>query len=321
MTRASAVLVSGSLVFDRIFFYPGRFKDAIIPDKVHIINVSFTVGPVNESYGGTAGNIAYTLSLLRTLPVVIGSLGNDGEPYRTRCKRSGINMRAVQTYRRYPTASFYVITDRDDNQIGAFQPGVLSHESPPTLNQIRGLAGSRAYAIISPGNHAVMSSLARYYRSLGIPYLFDPGQMITSLSPTRLRALVRGCSGFISNDYELSLLLRKLRIRFDRLKRDVPTVITTLGSKGSVVYRSGETTKIRPAHPRAIVDPTGAGDAFRAGFLAGISRGMTPEMSACMGSVSSVYTVERMGTQTHAFSLQEFSGRFQRTFRSTINIR
>lgn len=320
MTRATTVLVSGSLVFDRIFFYSGRFKDAIIPEKVHILNVSFTVGPVTESYGGTAGNIAYTLSLLNTKAAIIGSFGNDGVKYRSHLERCGIDLRAVSSYQRHPSASFYVMTDRDDNQIGAFQPGALSHEIAPSTRQIRVIAGNRSYAIISPGNHYVMTSLSRTYKQLGIPYLFDPGQMITSMSPQRVRSLIRGCAGFISNDYELSQVLKKLHINFNRLMRYVPLIITTLGSKGSVVHRSGERTNIRAARPRAVKDPTGSGDAYRAGLLAGISRGMTPEKSACIGSVSSVYTVERMGTQTHTFRVSEFIKRFKRTYHDIITL-
>lgn len=314
MSRAVATLVSGSLVYDRIFFYPKRFKDAIIPEKIHLINVSFTVGPVNESFGGTAGNIAYTLRLLGVRSSIISSLGSDGDRYRERLVRLGIGLRAVRSFTRYPTASFYVITDRDDNQIGAFQPGSSSYERPPTRQTVRALAGRRALALMSPGNLEVMSALSRMYRRLGIPYLFDPGQMLTAMTPSRLRALLQGAAGFISNDYELSIAVRMLRTSFTRFRKKTKLVITTLGSKGSIVYREGGSTRIAPAKPSRIVDPTGAGDAYRAGLLAGLSRGMTPEMSACMGSVSSVYTVERMGTQTHSFRMEDFIRRFRRTF-------
>lgn len=309
------VIVSGSLAYDKIFTYPKRFRDALILDKIHLINVSFSVATVNESFGGTAGNIAYSLALLGIDPVVLGSVGNDFERYRQWMVRSGVTVNELHDVRREQTASFSVITDRDDNQIGAFHAGALLTSSLPPLSRLKHLAKAASYAILAPGNIGDMVALARFYRTVKVPYLFDPGQMLTMMSTSRFSSMVHGAQGFISNDYELSLALKLYKKPFATFVRRLPYVVTTRGPRGSRLYLgSSSYTTIAATPPHAVVDPTGAGDAYRAGLVAGVLAGRPLREAARWGSVASAYTVERQGTQTHQFTRRGFSHRLQQTY-------
>lgn len=315
-----SVIVSGSLAYDRIFDYPGRFSDVILPAKVHILNVSFTVRDVRESYGGTAGNIAYTLGLLSVAPIIAATLGVDGGAYLRHLKRSGADVSLVRTHRGHRSASAHIITDRDDNQIAAFQMGALQKPLVGVNVELKKKIRRAAYAIVAPGNTRDMLGLVQRYHRSKLPFLFDPGQTIAVLKRNELRFLMQRSSGLISNDYELDLLLHRSGLMRSRLFRMTPMTITTLGPKGARCSIGAKTVHVRASKPKSEIDPTGAGDAFRAGLIAGMVYGKDILTSLKMGAVASVYTVEREGTQTHTFTKKQFSDRFRQNYGDRVSL-
>jgi len=309
------VLVAGSLAYDRIFNYPGRFSDAILPNELHVLNVSFTVGNVRESFGGTAGNIAYSLRLLGVPVSIVGEVGSDFAPYKTWLRRHGVGLERIRRIPKDRTAAAYVITDQDDNQIAAFQLGAMSHPSP-----VGPIPPSVRFGLVSPGNTTTMMNLARACHRAGIPFLFDPGQVIPIFRREALSWLARECSGIIGNDYEMKLISKRLNRKLDAIRSRPEFSITTLGGRGSIVTRKGKHVRIPAARPDSTLDPTGAGDAYRAGFIAGLIRGFDLPTAARMGAVASVYTVERFGTQTHRFTSSTFSRRYRENFDEIIHL-
>ncbi len=319
MSRRS-VAVIGSLAYDWIFDYRRRFRDDILPEKVHALSVSFTVQNVRQSYGGTAGNIAYTLALLGVRPHLFSSVGNDFGPYRRWLTGHGADVHGVSVVRSQRTAAAYIITDREDNQITACHPGALAAGIRESLVELGRRAPGFEYAIIAPGDARLMSGSAVILRRLGVPYLFDPGQMLPVLSPSSLRRMLQGAAGFISNDYELALLLRRARMSRSALARQVPFAVTTLGEKGAMLLTGQRTVRVAAARPARVEDPTGAGDAFRAGLLAALVGRVPLPDAVRAGAVASVYTVERNGTQTHRFSHAGFLRRFRQNFHQPIRL-
>jgi len=298
------ILVSGSLAFDRIMDFPGRFADHILPDKIHILNVCFTVNGLTEKFGGTAGNIAYSLCLLGERPRILSAVGRDFEPYRQWLSDHGLPLDGIRIVAEELTASAYITTDRSDNQITGFNPGAMRH--PCTAELKAADAGESALAIIAPGNLEDMVRLSGRCREMGIPYLCDPGQAIPALSAEALVAMITGARLLISNDYELELIRQKTGLTVPDLLTRTPAVITTLAEKGSVVVAPDGETHIPavPAHP--VADPTGAGDAYRAGLLKGLADGRTLVAAARMGAACASFAVEHHGTQVHHFENHEF---------------
>lgn len=309
------VLVSGSLAYDRIMDFPGRFRSHILPGKIHLLNLSFAVRDLSEHFGGTAGNIAYNLALLGARPTVVASAGSDFGPYRKWLGQHGVGLAGVRVVARERTAAAYIITDRDDNQITGFHIGAMAERGiAPTASSLR----RTAVAIVAPGNLADMRTLPARYRHLGVPYWFDPGQQLTSLSGAALRAAIGGSAGVFANDYELSLLLKKSGWRLAQLLGKTKLLVTTFGPKGSEI-RSGSTRlRVRAAKPRKVVDPTGAGDAYRAGFLYGYLQRWPLKTAAQFAGLVAVYTVEKAGTQTHRFTWAGLRRRYRENFGSGL---
>ncbi len=316
----AVVAVSGSLAFDRIFDYPGRFRDAINPKKLHLLNVSFMVRSVKESYGGTAGNIGYSLALLGAKPMVIGSVGNDFGRYRGWLSRHGVGCSQVLVRRSMTTASAYIITDKDDNQISVFHSGALSSGISATGGTLRQALRSVHYAIIAPDDPVSMVRMSARCRTAGVPYLFDPGQQLTSVTREQLRKMLVHADGVVSNDYELSLLLDRSGMSLTALRATVRYVVTTLGAKGSIVHHGRTSYRIPPVRPKSIIDPTGAGDAYRAGFVRGLLATGSFSIAGRMGSLASAYTVERHGTQTHEYSVTRFIRRYRSSFSTPLSL-
>lgn len=311
--------MAGSLAYDRIFNYHKRFADAILPSKIHILNVSFGVTDVRQSFGGTAGNIAFTLRLLGRRALIVSSAGNDFQPYAKWLTRHQLDRSGIAIIKTRPTAAAYIITDRDDNQITAFQPGALNEAVQ--WSALRHLpVGRIAYAIIAPGNPFTMLRLSRLCRRHKTPYLFDPGQAIPALRSQDMRSMIGSSSGVISNDYELALLLKQARVSWRQMQAAVPYIVTTLGQKGALIYQGKKVIRIPAAKPHSEIDPTGAGDAWRAGFVAGLTQGAPLRIAGQMGAVASVYTVERVGTQTHSFTPAEFAKRYQRNYGQLLQL-
>ena len=307
------IFISGSLAYDRIMTFPGHFADHILPSKIHVLNVCFNINGLVEHFGGTAGNIAYSLTLLGESPYIVATAGEDFERYEQWLKENGASTRWIKRIPEVLTAGAYITTDLNDNQITAFNPGAMAHTAD--LPPLDGSAGE-ALALVGPGNKDDMAAMARKAREAGTPFIFDPGQSLNIWSGEEIREAVKGALCFISNDYELSLFLEMTRWSLKTLLSEVQVVVTTQGPEGSILNRQGEKIFI-PAVPAGEVrDPTGAGDAFRAGLLKGLVLKMDWEACCQMGSVAAVYAVERHGTQAHRMSREDFRARYEKHFGS-----
>ena len=307
------ILVCGSLVYDRIMDFPGRFSDHILPGKTHILNVSFALNGVRESFGGTAGNIVYNLALLGERPKVVGVAGSDFGQYKKWLEKNKINLEHIKIAPDCPTACAYIMTDKADNQITGFYPGSKIQPPLPPLS-----GGQYALAIIAPDLVARMIEYVKIFKRMEIPYIFDPGQQITSLSARQLKWAISGAKALIGNDYEIQLILNKLKINFSRLEKLVEILVVTKGEKGSEIYFKGKKIKIPPAKPKSNLDPTGAGDAYRAGFIKGLAIGWSLEKCGRLAAVTAVYTVEKYGTQTHEFTWEGIRKRYEDNYRESL---
>jgi len=300
------IIVSGSLAYDRIMDFPGYFADHILPEKIHVLNVSFTVNGMVEKFGGTAGNIAYALSLLGEKPIVISTVGRDYEPYFEWLAQNGIRCEYITIVKDTLTACAYITTDMSDNQITGFDPGAMKCPSSFDFDK---LVTKEILAIISPGNLQDMQNYAVACRERGIAYIFDPGQSLPMWQGRDLIDCLEGSRMLISNDYELELIMAKTGLGEKQLLGFTGTIITTLGELGSCVYANGCEVRIPAVTPREVVDPTGAGDAYRGGLIKGMVTGQDIEQCARMGSVCASFAVECYGTQCYRFTLEEFEAR------------
>lgn len=308
------IFVSGSLAYDRIMVFPGKFSEHILPDKIHTLNVSFGIDAVTEHFGGTAGNIAYNLSLLGESPVIFSSAGNDFEKYRAWLVSHFIDVSCVNVVKDFPTASAYIITDRADNQITAFHMGAM--RIPCGAENIE----QGAIAIISPGNKDDMVQFSRRSALQGRRYIFDPGQALPSFEIEKLSQCIVGAWMLIVNDYEISYIEEKLQKKREEFLKNISVLVITLGEKGAEIMTREKKFSIPPARPMSVSDPTGAGDAFRAGLIKGILSGLDWDACGRLGSVVSVYTVEKYGTQTHTFTLEGIKKRYKENFGKEITI-
>lgn len=305
------ILVSGSLAYDRIMSFPGSFADHILPDKIHILNVCFLVDGLEEKFGGTAGNIAYCLKLLGEKPTIIASAGKDFAAYEAWLRHCGLSLEGIRRVNSEFTAGAYITTDRADNQITGFNPGAMKHSAAYPVEEAD---PADTIAIVAPGNLEDMQEHPRRYKAKGIPCIVDPGQNITAFSGEALTEMLTGADYLISNDYELQLIENATKLTTAEIRARAATVITTLGENGSIVRQGGLETRIPPCPAKDVKDPTGAGDAFRAGFIKGLTLGKTPAEAAKLGSVSAAYAVEHHGTQEHQFTWETFCQRYAAVF-------
>lgn len=305
------IYVSGSLAYDRIMDFPGKFSDHILPEKIHILNVSFAVNGLTEQFGGTAGNIAYNLSLLGEKPLILASAGKDFDRYKAWMTGNGITTEGIRIIPEEFTAGAYITTDQSDNQITGFNPGAMKH---PCGYPIDHKAGEKAIGIISPGCLVDMVLYSREFKTHGIPYICDPGQQIPVLSRDELTEIIDGSEILVSNDYELEMIQKSTGLTRDHLIRKTRFIITTLGEKGSIVWDGSTETAIPAVPPERVLDPTGAGDAYRAGLIKGLIMGKSLPDAAGMGATCASYAIDRRGTQEHRFTLSEFQRRHEACF-------
>lgn len=311
----SKVIVSGSIAYDRIMDYPGLFAEHILADKAHTINLSFQVEKLSVEYGGTAGNVAYSLALMGEQPEIISTVGNDFSQYRSHLRLSGIDSSTVHEIASEPTASAFILTDKGDNQIAAFHMGAAGHpyDSPVETE-------GRALAIISAGCIADMVTLPRYYREKGMRFLYDPGQAIPALTPEALKDGVHGAHVVFASDYEMSLIMQKTGLDERTMLEHASNIIITYGENGSrLLTREGE-MQISAISNTKVADPTGAGDAYRAGFIKGLLLGLPLVSCARLGSTVAAYAVEIYGTQSHKFTLQEVSERYMGAYSEQLTL-
>lgn len=305
------LFVSGSLAYDRIMDFPGHFADHILPDKIHVLNVCFNINGVVEKFGGTAGNIAYTLSLLGERPRIVAAAGSDFDRYERWLVENGLSCSHIRKVDDVPTAGAYITTDLADNQITAFNPGAMLYPAElPDWN-----APSDDVLIhIGPGNKQDMTAFAEKARRTGASFIFDPGQSLNIWTGEELRDVVRGALCFISNDYELTHFLKMTGWKIQQLFEHVRLVITTHGPEGSVLNVRGDKTLVPASKVKDVVDPTGAGDAYRAGLLKGLVNRFDWLTCCQMGSVAATYAVECHGTQEHRFDWGGFLARYESNF-------
>jgi adenosine kinase len=304
------IYISGSLAYDRIMDFPGRFSDHILPDKLHILNVCFTVNGMIEKFGGTAGNVAYSLSLLGERPIVVATIGKDYAVYFSWLKQNGIPVEGIRIIDEEFTAGAYITTDLADNQITGFNPGAMKHRAQYPLERGEG----NSICLIAPGNLGDMIEYAEECRKKGIPYVCDPGQSLTQWDGRSLRDWINGSQLLITNDYELELVMKMTGEDKEGLLDLTGTLITTLGEKGSLVSTPHAVVPVPAPAVDSVVDPTGAGDAYRSGLLKGLAEGKDMVTAAKMGTVAAAYAVEKYGTQEHLFSREDFMERFRQNF-------
>jgi adenosine kinase len=305
------IFVSGSLAYDRIMDFPEKFSDHILPDKLHILNVCFLVNGMKEQFGGTAGNIAYSLALLGERPLILATAGKDFGSYETWLRDNGLSLEGIRNIPEEFTAGAYITTDKADNQITGFNPGAMRRQC---LFPLDGADPSESLAIIAPGNLDDMLSYSRECKAKGIPYIFDPGQQIPVLSAERTVEMITGSKLTISNDYELEMITRSTGLSKAELLNRTNAVITTLGERGALISTKGGDVRVSAAKARAVSDPTGAGDAFRAGLIKGLVLGRDLTEASQIGAVSASFSVECQGTQCHRFTLEEFRTRYRANF-------
>ncbi|HME44080.1 MAG TPA: carbohydrate kinase family protein [Syntrophorhabdales bacterium] len=300
------IIVSGSLAYDRIMDFPGHFAEHILPEKIHVLNVCFQVNGVKEKFGGTAGNIAYALTLMGEKPAIAATIGYDYHRYLEWLKKNGITTENIKIIEDECTAGAYITTDQADNQITGFNPGAMKYSSCLDFDKLN---PRDTTLIISPGNLEDMINYPRACKARGIDYIFDPGQSLPMLDAKDLVQAIDGCRILISNDYELDLIMSKTGLGKDRLLRLAEAIIVTLGELGSKVSTLDSEIQIPAVKPRKVKDPTGAGDSYRGGLISGLVSGREIEQCARMGSVCASFAVECYGTQEYRFSLDDFNER------------
>jgi len=305
------ILVSGSLAYDRIMDFPGRFSDHILPDKIHILNVCFIVNGLKEKFGGTAGNIAYSLALLGEQAQILATAGKDFDRYENWLCQHRLSLEGIRRVPEELTAGAYITTDKGDNQITGFNPGAMNY---PSLFTFDGTNPKETLAIVAPGNLEDMYNYTRIYGEKDIPYIFDPGQNIPAFSGDQLLEMLKGSRLLISNDYELEMIIRATGLEKAQLLEQTEGIITTLGEKGSVVCTHDQEHEIPAVPVSKVQDPTGAGDAYRAGVIKGLVMGKSLSEAAHIGAVCAGYAVECHGTQEHHFSEEAFWARYQACF-------
>ena len=304
------IVVCGSLAYDRIMDFPGLFSDHILPEKIHVLNVCFQVNGMKEKFGGTAGNIAYALTLMGEKPAVSATIGHDYHRYFAWLAKNGISTEKIKIIDDEFTASAYITTDKADNQITGFHPGAMKYSSVLDFDTLTPVT----LVIVSPGNLEDMVNYPRFCKARKIDYIFDPGQSLPMLDPKDLVEAIDGCRILISNDYEMDLIMSKTGLSKEALLRRAKAIIVTLGELGSRISMPGHEIIIPAVKPRKVEDPTGAGDSFRGGLISGLIRGKDIEQSARMGSVCASFAVECYGTQEYTFTPQEFNERFNGFF-------
>ena len=303
-------LICGSLAYDTIMVFEGRFKDQILPDQVHILNVSFLVPALRKEFGGTGGNIAYNLHLLGGTPIVMATVGEDADSYFERFRTLGFTSDHVRAVAGAFTAQAFITTDLDDNQITAFHPGAMSGSS---INHVADVADV-GLAIIAPDARDGMVQHARELADAGIPFIFDPGQGLPMFSGDELMEFIDLADYVTVNDYEARMLAERTQRSFEELATSVDALVVTQGGMGSTIYAGGDVHIIPSVRPERIADPTGCGDAYRGGLLYGLANGMDWETTGRLASTMGALKIAQQGPQNHAPSRDEIGRLFAQVF-------
>jgi len=303
-------LICGSVAYDNIMVFEDSFKNHILPDKIHILNIAFLVPRLRREYGGCAANIAYNMKLLGENPLPMATVGQDFGPYGERLDAQGIRREHIRVLDDVFTAQAFITTDLDDNQITAFHPGAMNRSE---LNKVADARGVKI-GMVSPDGRTGMIEHAEQFAAAGIPFVFDPGQGLPMFDGNDLRRFIEQATWVTVNDYEWQLLKDRTGFDVSDLTDQVDALIVTRGAEGSTVYTSDGQYDIPTARPKAVEDPTGCGDAYRAGLLYGLLRDLDWETTGRIASLMGAIKIECHGTQNHSFTLDEFKDRFKSSF-------
>jgi adenosine kinase len=314
------IIVTGTLGYDYIMDFSGLFAERIIPERIDKLSLSFLVDKMTKNFGGTAGNIAYNLKMLGIDPVLLSSAGNDFDPYLKFLTAQKIDTSQISIHQDVATSSYFVVSDRDHNQIGSFYVGATKYAIKLPLAEMIDKSSQDQFVVISPTDPKAMIKYVSICRNKKIPYLFDPAFQIATFSIPELKESIGDAQILIGNDYEISLIESKLEISHEDLRFMVPILITTLGGKGSIIETAKESIHVKPITQCKVVDPTGAGDAYRAGFLTGFAKGLDLKKCGQMGSVAAVYAVENNGTINHKYNFTDFCKRYQEDFNEPLSL-
>jgi adenosine kinase len=307
-------LICGSMAYDTVMVFTGRFREQILPDRIHMLNVSFLVPTLKRNFGGCAGNIAYNVRLLGGDGLPMATVGSDFAPYGRWLDSCGIDRSRLRTLDDEYTAQAFITTDLDDNQITAFHPGAMNRSHVNVVPTDAGIT----LGVIAPDGRDGMLQHAAQFSAAGIPILFDPGQGLPMFDGAELRQFVRSARWVAVNDYEGTMLSERTGMTHQEIARDLDALIVTRGASGSVIYADGREIVIPPARPVAVVDPTGCGDAYRAGLLYGIMQGRDWETTGRIASLMGAIKIAHAGTQAHRFTLPEFRQQYRAAFGSGL---
>lgn len=303
------LIITGTVAYDYIMDFPGNFSDHILPSYQHKINLSFIVNNFKKRRGGTAGNVSYTLSLLKTKNILFSIGGSDFVEYKNAFSKFGVSVDYVKIDKKTYTATGFAMTDKKDNQIWGYFYGAAENTDKLKLEKA---AKPKDLVLIGPSGAKGSMSFVRQCVDKKISYMFDPGFILTQVSNKDLEFGIQNAKYIIGNDYEIKLMEERIK-NWQKIILD-KIVITTLGEKGSIILENGKKIDIASVKPEKVIDPTGAGDAWRAGFLAGIERGYNLKICGQMGSTASSFAVEKYGTQEHSFTLNFFKKRYKKAF-------
>jgi adenosine kinase len=311
ISTQAAALICGSVAYDTILVFPDRFKAHILPDKLHTLNVSFLVPEMRREFGGCAANIAYGLNLLGDRGIAMATVGHDFAPYRERMIAQQLSVEHLKVVDGTFTAQAFITTDLDDNQITAFHPGAMQFAH---LNKVTDAGAGVALGIVAPDGRQAMIEHAAQFEAASIPFIFDPGQGMPMFGGDELKTFIRQARWVAVNDYEWGMLEQKTGLTAAEVASQVDALIVTMGAKGSMIYTAGRTLTIPAAHPQAVVDPTGCGDAYRAGLIHGLLRGLDWEIIGRTASLMGAIKIESRGPQNHRFTRTEFDRRYRDNF-------
>ena len=307
-------LVTGSMAFDTIMVFEDEFKNHILPEQTHILNVCFLVPSMNRVVGGCAGNIAYTLKLLDGNPQIMATVGEDFEPYARWLKENDLSMDTIKVVQDSYTAQAFITTDANNNQIIAFHPGAMNFAHQNKISDVEGVE----LGIVGPDGRDAMIEHSAQFAEQKIPFFFDPGQGLPMFGGEEIMTFLDQATYAIVNDYESEMMLEKTGLTLDQLAEKVDTLIITRGASGSEVYTNGELIKVASAPISDAVDPTGCGDAYRAGLLFGLSKSYDWKTCGQIGSLCGAIKIEQSGTQKHSFTTESFNERYQAAFGESL---
>ena len=305
-----AALICGSLAYDTIMVFQDQFKNHILPDKVHILNVSFLVPRMRREFGGCAGNIAYNLKLLGGNPIPMATVGQDFTPYREHFESLGINLTHVKAIDGLFTAQAFITTDLDDNQITAFHPGAMMRSYENKVADVADVG----FGIVGPDGYEAMLQNSRDFAELNIPFIFDPGQAMPLFNGKELSTMIEQATYVTVNDYESNLLQERTGWNEKQIAERVEGYLITRGPQGSEIYTKSGMVQIPAANAMRVVDPTGCGDAYRAGLIYGLMNGLDLATTGRIASLMGALKIENLGPQNQRFTFAEFAEQFRQQF-------